>query len=185
MRRFAPLAPLLLVIAAPAFAAGAAVAATCFGLPPTNPDHRGAIAGTAGDDVLIGDGQPNSIDGGWGGTDRICGGGGGDLILSAGVLHAHGDAGPDEIGALGPGHHLRHGDDGNDTLDLSEETATSELRGGAGDDRLAGNEGDDRLVGGGSDDTLIGSYGLDALDGGPGTDRCRVGPDGGTARRCE
>ncbi len=184
MHRLALLAPLLLFIAAPAITADA-VATTCFGLPPTNPDHRGSIAGTPGDDVLIGDDQPNSIDGGWGGTDRICGGAGGDLIMSVGILHAHGGAGADEIAALAPGHHLLSGDDGNDTLYLSEETGSGELRGGPGDDHLAGNEGDDRLFGGGGDDTLLGSYGVDTLDGGAGTDRCRVGPDGGTARRCE
>ena len=54
---------------------------TCFGLPATINDHTGSIAGTAGDDVIIGDDGENDIDNLGAGVDRICAGGGDDASI--------------------------------------------------------------------------------------------------------
>ena len=98
-------------------------AATCFDQAATIADHTGAIVGTNGDDVSLGDNGINTIDG-KGGDDLICGRGGADEI----------DAGDDDDRVDGGG--------GKDTIN-----------GGTGTDDLllGGPDADDFFGGGGAD----------------------------------
>ncbi|MBS7542959.1 ExeM/NucH family extracellular endonuclease [Ancylobacter oerskovii] len=125
------------------------------------------IAGTPGDDVLVGSDEAEYIVGGagddalsgLGGDDRLEGGRGDDVLS--------GGAGDDKL----------FGEDGDDLLDGG--VGNDLLKGGAGADRLAGGLGDDRLDGGAGadllegqagDDTLLGQAGDDHLLGGQGND---------------
>src|SRR5688500_6216971 len=107
---------LLPVLAAgPATAAGEECyfhAATIVALPGGGP-----LAGTSGDDVIVGSETVDQIDGN-GGTDVICGGGGNDVI----------NTGAGELG-------LAFGGPGNDTITVAAE-------GGYG----GGEDGEDELV---------------------------------------
>lgn len=100
--------------------------------------------GGAGDDVLIGNSDANTLVGG-GGDDRLFGTAGADRIL--------GGAGSDRL--------VGGSDD-------------DELRGGGGRDRLEGGDGDDRLLGGGAIDFLFGGAGADVFVFAPGTDNDRI-----------
>jgi predicted extracellular nuclease len=104
---------------------------------PTAPN---LVAGTPGDDTLIGSDGP----------DLIEGLGGSDLVFAK--------AGDDEVRGDGGGDRLFAGA-GDDTL-----------VGGDGDDMLVGEAGDDVLLGGRNRDELIGGAGDDLLDGGFGGD---------------
>ena len=83
-----------------------------------------------------------------------------------------GDAGKDELRAIGaPGDLTLDGGDGNDIL-FSEDGGDA-LLAGPGNDKLTGGDGADELRGGEGDDELVGADGdaaTDVLDGGPGTD---------------
>ncbi|MDQ1900393.1 cadherin-like domain-containing protein [Paracoccus sp. WLY502] len=108
------------------------------------------IAGTDGNDTLIGKADADQIEAG-GGQDLVEGRSGNDTILGeGGDDRLWGDAGDD----------LVFGGDGND-----------DLRGGPGSDRLFGQAGDDRLFGESGDDLLMGGIGNDHLSGGEGHDR--------------
>ncbi len=112
-------------------------AQTCFGKAATIADHHGDIAGTAGDDVMIGDDGDNDFESN-GGTDYICGLGGDDMVgyqFNA-VIYAEGGPGNDWL--LG-------GNSGN------------ELHGGGGADQLDGHNGLDLLYGDGGNDLLFGA----------------------------
>jgi Ca2+-binding RTX toxin-like protein len=104
------------------------------------------IAGTDGNDTLIG--TP--------GDDVICGFGGNDTLI--------GNGGDDTL----------IGGDGNDRLEGNDDF--DELVGGAGDDLLIGGNGDDSLTGGFGTDVLKGDSGNDVADGGFGNDQLEGGP---------
>jgi hypothetical protein len=95
--------PTMLALAAPTGSVTTeVVAATCFGQEATIADHSGEIFGTPGDDVIIGNDRRNIVYP-EGGKDRICTGGGNDLINLANVndpdldLRANGGDGDDRI----------------------------------------------------------------------------------------
>ncbi|MGI9603529.1 MAG: hypothetical protein ACR2QE_16715, partial [Acidimicrobiales bacterium] len=119
---------------------------TCNGLTVTVDLNMGQ-APTAGDDVVLGTPNADSISAG-GGNDTICGGGGNDTI-NAGV-----------------GNDWVDGGDGNDTV-----------FGQDGDDTLQGGPGDDQLLGFGDNDTIDGGPGADTLNGGPGDDNLSGGDE--------
>jgi Ca2+-binding RTX toxin-like protein len=96
--------------------------------------------GTAGNDVIQGFDDDETMEAG-DGNDQLRGGGGDDVL---------------------------RGGDGNDTLD--GEAGNDRLEGGAGNDTLIGGIGDDQLDGGAGNDVLSGGVGDDRLDGGGGTD---------------
>jgi hypothetical protein len=116
---------------------------TCFGEPATiaYPDTH-LVRGTAEADVIVTDSRPQLIDVG-AGDDRVCAGGGADVIGGGlGNDKIRGEAGRDNI-AGGPG------DD--------------RLKGLGGTDLLNGNRGeDDRCFGGGSFD-LASSNGCERI----------------------
>jgi Ca2+-binding RTX toxin-like protein len=103
-------------------------------------EHRDTIAGGAGDDVIHGLGGDDWLDGG-SGDDAVYGGAGADTLL--------GDTGDD----------LLDGGSGDDLL-----------LGGDGHDSLLGGAGSDQLDGGGGDDLVDGGSGIDQLWGGSGND---------------
>ena len=111
------------------------------GLIATRPVDIFLLAGTAGNDSLVG--GP--------GDDQLTGLGGADVLRGA--------AGADDL----------NGGDGNDTLEGGNGSDT--LSGDAGSDTLNGGEGADRLDGGTGNDSLSGGIGADTLTGGAGDDR--------------
>ncbi|HEY7032537.1 MAG TPA: hypothetical protein VH482_14445 [Thermomicrobiales bacterium] len=106
-------------------AAGAQAVPLCNGLVPTIVG-AGFIPGTAGNDVILGSPNPDTIDG-RGGNDVICALGGDDMV--------DGGAGNDTVFA-GQGKDWVRGGDGNDTLFGNDND--DNLQGGAGDDYLNG-----------------------------------------------
>lgn len=141
------------------------------------------LIGTAHDDVLVGDGGANRLEGG-GGSDYLYGFGGSNILIG------------------GPGADWIYGASGFDTADYSEAYGAIwiDLESGAGrwnhaegdtlasidavigttwgdrligdgsSNRLDGGAGDDVLLAGGGHDVLVGGLGRDRLDGGTGTD---------------
>ena len=107
---------------------------------------------TNGNDLLIGNANPNNIEG-LGGDDEIYGRGGNDFLDGDSVGGATGD---DEI----------YGEGGDD--DLFGRDGNDELRGGQGEDYLDGWGGNDELYGGKHEDHLTGLSGNDWLVGGEG-----------------
>lgn len=108
-----------------------------------------------GNDLLIGDDNPNVIDG-LNGDDCIIGNGGGDTI--------YGGNGDDVI----------VGGNGDDII-----------YGGNGDDVIYGGAGDDQLYGENQGDTLYGGPGADSLDGGRHNDVCYTDIDDTSVTDCE
>jgi Ca2+-binding RTX toxin-like protein len=146
---------------------------------------RNAIAGTSGDDLLVGTQCGDDIEGG-DGNDNIDARGGNDLVLGgAGNDHIVAGAG-DDIVYAGLGNDIVFGGDGDDWISGGD--GNDRLFGEAGDDTLLGDEGDDYLSGGegrdllfggkgndhlsseGDDDRLLGGEGDDKLSGGDGDD---------------
>jgi Ca2+-binding RTX toxin-like protein len=134
-----------------------------------------ALIGTAGPDVIVGDGTAETIDGG-AGDDTICAGGGADTI--------RGGAGNDTI-VGGNGKDTIRGDAGDDVLTgdggddlLLGGAGDDDLRAGSGNDRAAGGDGADIVDGGSGNDVLddqkLGGRGRDHLFGGTGSDRVRT-----------
>jgi Ca2+-binding RTX toxin-like protein len=143
-----------------------------------------------------------------------------DAQLTAPLVELRGTAGPNHL-AFVASHAVLRGRGGDDTLELGTNNPdfgefywgfkplTTDLAGGAGDDRLAtrrksddrlsggagadvlsssggddrllGGPGRDRATGGGGDDVVVGGPGKDSVDGGPGRDRCVAERE----RRCE
>ena len=139
------------------------------------------VTGSRVNDVLLGDGFANALDGG-DGDDRLVGAGGDDsLVGGKGNDRLEGDDGNDVlIGGdgddrlLGGGQRdMLFGDAGDD--ELFGDTGGDRLDGGLGDDRLDGGIGNDRLLGGGGDDVLLGRDGDDRLEGEAGNDVLRGG----------
>jgi Ca2+-binding RTX toxin-like protein len=136
------------------------------------------IAGTEGDDFLVGTSGKDVI-AGLGGDDTIQGLGGNDVICGdAGDDDLRGDGGADLIFG-GAGNDHISGGAGNDKLkgqkgtdDLFGDEGNDRLIGNGGADSLFGGEGDDILKGGGGADSLIGTPGVDTDNGGGGSDEC-------------
>ena len=140
------------------------------------------LTGSAENDVLLGDGFANKIDGG-GGDDTVEGGGGIDVMIG-GANGVGGDtlvytnaAGVTVNLALITQQDTKGA--GRDTISQFENIAGSafadvltgsglinELHGSGGDDTLNGGLGNDELFGDGGNDTLIGGLGSDSIDGG-------------------
>jgi Ca2+-binding RTX toxin-like protein len=153
------------------------------------------LTGSDYDDILVGDGGSNALDGwfgndvlkGGGGSDRLQGGAGHDILKGGGGAdRLDGNIGTDTVAynesnegvsvslmsGTGSG-----GDAHGDVLIAIENLAGSEY-----DDRLWGNDetnelrglgGDDWLKGYGGSDTLLGGNGQDNLNGGDGNDALR------------
>ncbi len=119
---------------------------------------RNSIAGTDGEDMLLGTACADDIKG-RGGNDVIDARGGDDLI--------DGGAGDDHI-VGGAGNDIIHGGDGNDIIFGG--SGDDQISGGAGDDRLFGDDGNDTVFGDGGNDDIHGGAGNDALFGGSGND---------------
>lgn len=147
------------------------------------------IRGSGFDDVLVGDGQANTIYGG-SGSDSISGAGGDDILFANGGLGngaelnvIDGGDGVDMVSYEGEtrglviriddlygfGGSQKFADNfysGFDTL-LNIEDVT----GGSGSDHIVGNASSNRLLGGAGDDWLLGAEGDDFIEGGEGFDR--------------
>ncbi len=124
--------------------------ATCFGQPANG------NVGTGGNDVLIGNDNPNLIDG-KGGNDTLCGLGGGDTI---------------------------GGRSGNDRIDGG--AGDDVLRGQDGRDLIIGGTGSDKINSGAGDDVIRAADGeVDTIDCGLGTDTVEADRIDRIARNCE
>jgi Ca2+-binding RTX toxin-like protein len=130
------------------------------------------LIGSAFSDVLLGDDQPNRLDGGEGndrligreGADRLIGGSGIDrasYVGSAGAVVVDLETGRGRGGEA-------HGDRLFRIENLTGSRHADQLAGDARDNELAGMLGDDTLVGGAGNDVLLGD---DALDPGRQTAR--------------
>ncbi|KRB24078.1 hypothetical protein ASD99_29450 [Mesorhizobium sp. Root695] len=144
-----------------------------------------SIAGTEGDDILIGTPYGDLIDArggndvvygresndtihGGDGDDRLIGGDGNDVIWGGrGHDILFGGRGDDTLFG-GEGNDTLYGDAGNDLL-LGDE-GNDQIHGGDGNDVADGGSGNDTLYGEDGNDTLDAGDGNDALDGGAGTD---------------
>ncbi|HEV2747786.1 MAG TPA: sulfatase-like hydrolase/transferase [Allosphingosinicella sp.] len=117
------------------------------------------LIGSGWDDIFVGSGLANRIEGGAGedtlrgqsGSDALHGGDDKDLLFAG--------FGNDSVNGEG-GDDLLFGELGNDAVD-----------GGGGRDRLLGQEGADTLAGGDGNDVLRGGIQKDMLTGGAGTDQ--------------
>lgn len=156
----APLVAMLLVVAGGAAGASPVdVRYICFDRVGdlSEPDSRGVIRGTNGNDVIVTSAAEVLVVG-RGGADRICAFGRAAYVL--------GGAGHDLV-STGRGDDRAEGGSGRDVL-----------IGFAGDDRLVGGSGSDTVVGGAGDDWVEGGDGAnDYLFGGRGSDRL-LGGDG-------
>ena len=143
-------------------------------------------------DMRMGDGADNTLQGGFG-TDTMFGGLGNDN-LSGGFDDdiINGNAGNDtlscgqgnDLARGGQDNDLINGASGNDTLfgDVGNDTVlggagNDVINGGAGSDNLYGREGDDLIQGGDNNDLLAGDAGNDTLLGNAGDDILK-GDDG-------
>ena len=157
------------------------------------------LEGTGGNDVLTGDGDPNTI-GGLGGDDVLTGGDGDDLLFPGvgsdsisggsgntdvlsyanmvGTVAANLGAGTASIDGGAAGNQTFTGIDelvgspGDDTL-TGVASQPNTMRGAGGNDLLIGGTDTDLLSGDAGDDMLIGDRGDDALDGGADDDVLR------------
>lgn len=141
------------------------------------------ILGTDGDDIIVGVGCADRIDGGpgddivdaRGGADVVEGGAGRDHIVAGdGDDTVVGGAGDDIIFG-GRGDDRVWGGDGSDRL-FGEE-GEDVLHGETGDDLVFGGDGDDLAFGGSGGDAIHGEAGDDVIDGEAGDDRL-TGGDG-------
>ncbi|WP_193142998.1 Ig-like domain-containing protein [Meridianimarinicoccus sp. MJW13] len=166
------------------------------------------LDGGFGNDLLFGGSQNDTLSGG-DGNDQLFGNSGADIMDGGNNSDSYfvdrfdtvtdtGTAGYDKATIQDPtgvaldltgwsGIERINGNDGDDTIDGSSQTATLLLSGAKGDDTLIGGttsdaliggEGDDTLVGGAGDDLLLGSTGNDTYSGGAGNDVLMIGEDG-------
>lgn len=132
-------------------------------------DQANSMSGGAGDDVLMGRGGVDALDGGTG-------------TNTASYAEAAAGVSVDLDTGGGAGAASDDGDGGTDTLlniqnvtgsayddSLTGDGNANVLTGGDGDDTLDGAGGDDTLYGGNDDDILAGRAGDDILDGGAGS----------------
>jgi YD repeat-containing protein len=143
-------------------------------------------SGGLGNDLLLGRGGHNHLEGGPGddqleadnGNDTLLDGMGHDQILGRGgddVLE--GGPGDDFLDAKG-GNDILQGNDGDDFLEAKG--GNDILQGGAGNDTLSGGEDDDQLAGGVGTDTLTGNTGTDTCLGGETLTFCEADGPGDT-----
>ncbi|MEV8468445.1 Ig-like domain-containing protein [Fluviibacterium sp. DFM31] len=166
------------------------------------------LDGGFGNDLLFGGSQNDTLSGG-DGNDQLFGNSGADIMDGGNNSDSYfvdrfdtvtdtGTAGYDKATIQDPtgvvldltgwsGIERINGNDGDDTIDGSSQTATLLLSGAKGDDTLIGGsasdaliggEGDDTLSGGAGDDLLLGSTGNDTYSGGAGNDVLMIGEDG-------
>lgn len=122
------------------------------------------VRGSAFNDIIVGDGNINLLNGS-SGDDSLAGGDGNDIL--------NGNSGTDTLNG-GNGDDLIIGGDGGTTSDgndlLIGGSGNDNLIDFDGDDTLEGGEGNDRLRGGANNDLLSGGPGNDTLEGGAGDD---------------
>ena len=125
------------------------------------------IVGTYQADLLVGDGNKNTLHG-HEGDDELVGKGGPDHLEGHdGNDTLRGDEGDDLLGG-GSGDDVLYGGDDNDNL--YGQSGGDMLYGGDGNDYLRGDSGNDALYGGDGDDHLVGDDGADRIEGGAGND---------------
>ena len=134
------------------------------------------LIGSAFDDVLTGDTNPNVIEG-LAGADTLNGGGGGDTLSyessNAGVtvdLRAGTGNNSDMIRTSSGGHAAGDKVPLNSFVNVIGSAHADTLTGDNNNNTLEGRGGNDKLNGDGGDDTLNGGPGGDTLDGGIGED---------------
>lgn len=144
------------------------------------------VQGGAGGDTIIGDDNPNRLEGA-GGDDSIFGLGGDDVLIgNEGNDTLNGGADRDTAEYLGAAAGIvvdlgsgapqvsDDGDGGQDTLisieNISGSNFNDTIEGDGGDNVLSGNGGNDTIEGNGGNDTIDGGAGDDDLDGQGGTD---------------
>lgn len=134
------------------------------------------VIGSAYDDVLTGDGQGNTLDGG-AGDDLLEGGALGDRLIGGDGIDtaSYASSAFIVIVNLATGTGLVN-DSSGDTL-----SGIENLIGGGGNDTLTGDDGANRLTGNGGNDTLSGGLGDDILTGGAGNDALTGGDGNDTA----
>jgi Ca2+-binding RTX toxin-like protein len=143
-------------------------------LPPSPPP-------TAGDDIIIGTANADTIDL-LGGNDTYLGLGGNDKILGGnGNDDLRGGDGNDQVSG-GAGSDTISGDAGKDSLNgnggadsLSGGAGNDTIHGGLDGDTLFGEDGDDFLFGDAGNDWIDGGAGNDQIDGGDGVDTVNAG----------
>ncbi|MFT8246903.1 SdrD B-like domain-containing protein, partial [Roseomonas sp. BN140053] len=156
-------------------------------------DANNGFPGTAGPEVLHGNGGDDSLNG-LGGNDTFFGEAGRDSLNGhEGDDYLDGGAGDDNVQGQvgndtllgGTGNDIGEGGDGNDVLlsgpgddNMQGESGDDSLFGGAGADLLTGNAGDDLVAGGTGNDTLQGADGNDIVIGGRDGGTMSLGADG-------
>ncbi|MDB5720920.1 MAG: hemolysin-type calcium-binding repeat family protein, partial [Alphaproteobacteria bacterium] len=140
--------------------------------------YGASLLGEAGDDIIYGSSQSNTVADGGDGNDTI-----------------YGDYPSDPGGAFfgndylngGAGHDVIYGDLGNDTIDGGADDDllygggnNDTINGGSGNDAADGGSGDDSIYGGDGDDLLLSGAGADQLSGEAGNDRLYFGASFGT-----
>jgi len=163
------------------------------------------ISGSAFDDLLTGDDNPNAISGGDGndfvigglGDDQLAGGAGIDTLdfgsstvgvqVDLAVGAATGDGADtitefENVKGTGFADDIT-GDAGPNTI--AARGGSDTVHGAAGADTVRGGDGTDFIYGGDDDDLLRGGPGKDQIIGGGGQDRCSGGPDPDAWVDCE
>ena len=129
------------------------------------------VAGSEGDDSIIGTDEADNELGGQG-NDTIRSGGGDDTVLGGqGDDYIDGGDGHDRLDG-GSGVDTVLGGEGNDTLvdGGTDDDLRDVIYGGGGDDFIDGGYGNDELRGDDGNDTIAGGFGVDTVIGGAGND---------------
>lgn len=130
------------------------------------------VTGSAFNDILIGDGGNNVIDGGKGGADTLIGGAGIDTLSYASAI-----GGVTVNMSTGKAAGAAAGDAYSSFENLTGSDFADTLVGDNKDNIIVGGAGDDFIGGGTGKDILIGGKGVDRLDGGKGADIFRFTDD--------
>ena len=128
---------------------------------------EGIVSGS-GNDVLVGNGFSNYLDGG-AGNDTISGGVGRDTYVYDGAdlaVNIHGGGGIDDIDA----HHAGQ----NVVINMVDYADFENLAAGSGDDTIYDNGLDNKIVGNGGNDVVIIDAGNDTIEGGDGDDTFKI-----------
>lgn len=143
------------------------------------------IAGTNGDDVIVGSALNESILA-FDGEDLVHGGDGDDIISAhdGGGDSLYGDAGNDWLTAWNEDENYLDGGTGDDRLlsfrgddQFFGGTGNDEVFSHGGNNTMHGEAGNDELVGGGDEDLLFGGEGNDYVNGADGQDTLTGGAD--------